>query len=80
MTPTQAIEYFGSRTAVAEICNISETAVGYWVKQGWIHYDKQCLLEVEARRAPRKGKLRPVASWLDVPEERRPSAFEARVA
>lgn len=74
MTPQQAIDYFGSRAEVARVCGITETAVGYWVKQGWIHYDKQCLLQVEAERNPRKGKRRIVASESDIPEEKRRAA------
>lgn len=74
MVPQQAVAFFGSRGELAKVCDVTETAVGYWVKQGWIPYDKQCLIQVEAERAPRKGKTRLVASWHDVPGEKRRAA------
>lgn len=75
VTPFQAIEYFGSRSELATVCDVTDTAVYHWVTQGWIPYDKQCLIQVEAERAPRKSsRRRIVASWHDVPEERRKAA------
>lgn len=74
MKPQEALAFFGMRTKIAEICNITPTAVGHWFKQGWIHYDKQCVLEVESLKIPRKdraGRVPLVASWDDVPEDKR---------
>lgn len=58
MTNDQAISIFGSRKAIAEVCDVTETAVSYWFKNGGIPYDKQCLLQVEAER---QGKRRIIA-------------------
>jgi len=75
MTPSQPIDYFGSRNEVARICNVTKTAVYYWVKQGWIPYDKQCQIQVEAERLPKKkGKRLPVASKYDIPDNVRRAA------
>lgn len=74
MVPQQAIDYFGSRGELAQVCAVTETAVGYWVKQGWIPYDKQCQIQVESERAPKKGKKRIVASWHDIPADKRRAA------
>lgn len=68
--PSQAIDYFGTRADVSAVCQVTETAVYHWVKQGWIPYDKQCLLQVESERNPKKGKRRIVASRSDIPQER----------
>ena len=57
MYPIQAAEFFGSRKALAEVCGVSQTAVYHWFKQGWIPYDKQCLLQVEADRTKRSHAL-----------------------
>lgn len=70
MTPAEAIEYFGDRRAVAQVCKISEQAVSKWRRLGFIPYDKQCLLQVESERAPRKRRKRLVASWHDIPDKR----------
>lgn len=71
MTPMQAIDFFGDRNKVATVCDVTKTAVYYWVKQGWIPYDKQCLLQVEADRLPQKlRKRRIVASKHDLPAKR----------
>lgn len=70
VTPEQAIEFFGSRSDVADVCAVTPTAVYHWVSQGWIPYDKQCLLQVEAERAPTKrGRRRIVASRHDIPKK-----------
>lgn len=57
MTPQQPIKVFGSKDKVAEICDITPTGVSMWAKRGGIPYDKQCLLEVEARRRGKRGLL-----------------------
>lgn len=69
MLPDEAIEFFGSRNALAEVCDVSPTAVHHWVRKGWIPYDKQCLIQLEAGRV-RTKKRRPVASKKDIPEVR----------
>ena len=70
MKPSQAVDFFGDRGQLALICNVTPTAIHHWVKQGWMPYDKQCLVQVESERSVKKGRL--VASWQDVPEEKRP--------
>lgn len=72
VTPNQAINFFGDRNELAKICNVTPTAVHHWVKQGWMPYDKQCLVQVESERSSKKGRL--VASWMDVPSEKRRKA------
>lgn len=67
VTPSQAIDYFGTRTDVATVADVTETAVYHWVKQGWIPYDKQCLLQIESERKPMNGKRRIVAKRHDIP-------------
>lgn len=75
MTPIQAISFFEGRAGLASVCKVTETAVHYWVRQGFIPYDKQCLIQVEAERLPRrKSKGRLQASWHDIPAEKRPAA------
>lgn len=61
MTLDQAIDFFGSRSQVAGVCEVTPTAIYHWDRQGWIPYDKQCLLELEARRAKKRGKRIPIA-------------------
>lgn len=70
VTPTQAVDFFETRGKLARICNVTEAAVSHWMKQGWLPYDKQCLVQVESERSTKKGRL--VASWQDVPAEKRP--------
>lgn len=50
MTNDQALAAFGSREGIANACDVTPTAVHYWIKKGGIPYDKQCLLQVEAER------------------------------
>lgn len=74
MKPQEALDFFGTKAEIAKLCNITDTAVGHWFKQGWIHYDKQCVLAVESQRIPRKdraGRVPLIASWDDVPEDKR---------
>lgn len=59
VTNEQALAVFGSRAAIAEACDVTPTAVSYWIKKGGIPYDKQCLLQVEAER---RNKRRIVAN------------------
>lgn len=74
MTPQQAIDFFGTRGKLADFLGVTETAVGHWVKQGWIYYDRQCQIQVESKRLPlkeRAGKEPLIASWDDIPEDKR---------
>lgn len=61
VTPDQAIDFFGSRSEVAGVCNVTPTAVYHWIRQGRIPYDKQCLIELEARRSRKRGRRVPIA-------------------
>lgn len=70
MTPTEAIDFFGSRTELAAVCDVSQTAVHHWVRKGWIPYDKQCLIQLEAEKLKRRrGRGVPVASRSDIPRQ-----------
>lgn len=60
-----------SRRDLADRLGVTEQAIGFWMRQGWMAYDRQCHVQVEF---PRSG-LR--ASWEDVPEDKRPSEREA---
>ena len=68
MTPQDAITFFGSRKQVAQVCRVTDTAIHHWVKQGWIPYDKQCLLQIEAERSGKKGR-RLIATRSDMPQK-----------
>ena len=69
MTPTQALDFFGSRRELAEVCEVTVTAVHHWVRKGWIPYDKQCLIQLEAQRK-KNAKGVPMARRQDVPERK----------
>lgn len=69
MTPQQAIDHYRTQAAMARALDVTDAAVYLWVKNGFIHYDKQCQIQVETG-----GKLQ--ASWLDVPEEKRPEGWD----
>lgn len=71
MKPQQAIDFFGTRTKLATALGVTDTAVGQWVKQGWIYYERQCQIQVESEKLPLEGKEPLVASWDDIPEEKR---------
>lgn len=74
MRPQQAIDFFGNRGVLAGALGVTETAVGQWVRQGWIPYDRQCHIQIESKRLPAKeraGKEPLIASWDDVPEDKR---------
>lgn len=51
MTPEQAIDHFKTRGALAKACEVTETAVYLWLKQGAIPYDRQCQIQVETNGA-----------------------------
>lgn len=71
MTPSEAIEFFGSATEVARICDVSLAAVYNWGKRGGIPYDKQCQIQIEAEKlAAQRGRKRyPTANRKDAPEK-----------
>lgn len=48
MTPEEAISHYGSQAAVARACDVTDSAVYLWVKQGFIPYDKQCQIQVDS--------------------------------
>ena len=73
MTPTQLITHYGSQAAVADAAELTDTAIGHWVKQGWIPYDKQDFFEHDSA-----GQLK--ASWLDLPAEKRPKHLREATA
>lgn len=69
MKPSDPISFFGGVTAVAEVVGVTTAAVCNWVRRGWIPYDKQCLLELEAAKS---GKKRyPKARREDVTQDSR---------
>lgn len=70
MTPEQLIGHYGTRTEIATKAKVTETAVGLWVKQGWIPFDKQSFFEADSKK-----KLR--ASWMDLPAKKRPLHLQA---
>ena len=77
MTPQQLVDHLDKhgiqRKNFAENLGVSEAAISFWLKQGWITYERQSHIQLELR-----GKLR--ASWDDVPEERRPVSHKERAA
>jgi hypothetical protein len=75
MRPQPAIEFFGSRGELAGVLGVTDTTIGYWVKRDWIPYDRQCQIQVESQKPEyAKGRAPLVASWDDVPEDRRVAA------
>lgn len=76
MKPQELVDYLEakgiSRKSLTDRLGVTEQAISFWLKQGWITYERQCHIQLEL---PRSG-LR--ASWDDVPEERRP--IEAKAA
>lgn len=61
MTPSQAIAYFGSKSALAAALQISHSAVYKWEKHGSIPLDRQSEIEVRT-----SGALR-----ADIPNDER---------
>lgn len=75
MRPQEAIDFFGGRGDLARVLGVTGTAVGYWVKQGWIQYDRQCQIQIESQKPEHaKGRKPLIASQKDVPQERRVAA------
>lgn len=75
MRPQEPIDFFGGRLALGKVLGVTDTAVGYWVKQGWIPYDRQCQIQVESQKPEHaKGREPLVASQEDVPHDRRVAA------
>lgn len=70
MLPQQAVDYYGTRSALARVCRVTDTAVGQWLKQGWMPFDKQETVEHDSKK-----KLE--ANWLDLPRNRRPVHLRA---
>ena len=56
MTPNQAVNFYGSRAALAGVCDVSVQAVGHWVRYNAIPYDKQCQIQVETGNKIRAHK------------------------
>lgn len=65
MKPSEPIEFFGSVNALAVVCDVTDAAVYKWLRQGWIPYDKQCLIQLEAAKVKGKKPV-PKASKDDV--------------
>lgn len=76
MKPQELVDYLEdkniSRRHFADRLGVTEQAIGFWLRQGWITYERQCHIQLEL---PRSG-LR--ASWDNVPAARRP--VEAKTA
>lgn len=71
MTPHQVVRYLEERRIarkdLADRLGVTEAAIYYWVKQGWIAFDRQCHIQVELRGSGLR------ASWDDVPHDKRPA-------
>lgn len=72
MTPHQLAKYLDKagihRKDFADRLGVTEAAISFWLRQGWMTYERQCSVQLEL---PASG-LR--ASWNDVPKIRRPGA------
>lgn len=70
MTPEQLVHHLDKneipRKDFAERLGVTEAAISFWLKQGWMTYERQCHAEKELR-----GKLK--ANWSDVPKDKRPA-------
>lgn len=69
MKPQEIVDYLEkrglSRRYLADKLGVTEQAISFWLKQGWITYERQCHVQLEL---PRSGL---VARWEDVPEDKR---------
>ena len=69
MKPKEIVDYLEkrgmSRRDLADKLGVTEQAISFWLKQGWITYERQCHVQLEL---PRSGL---VASWDDVPKDKR---------
>ena len=72
MTPQQVVDYLEkkgiSRADFARTVNVTEAAISFWLRQGWMTHERQCQVQLAL---PGSG-LR--ARWEDVPAEKRPAA------
>jgi transcriptional regulator with XRE-family HTH domain len=77
VTPQQLVEHLDQRgiqrREFADRLGVTEAAISYWLKQGWMTYERQCSVQIELG-----GAL--LASWNDVPEDKRPQHQPARLA
>ena len=87
MTPQQLAKHL-ERAGVGrkEFCDrlgVTEASFSFWIKQGWLTYERQCHVENELAKMGDAGligeKLRGGvrASWDDVPDDKRPQAAAA---
>lgn len=64
MRPLEAVEYYGSQAAMARRLDVSDSAVGQWVRQGFIPFDRQCQIQIDSAGAvlANKEDAKPVAA------------------
>ncbi|MDP2621581.1 MAG: hypothetical protein Q8P46_15655 [Hyphomicrobiales bacterium] len=71
MTPRQVVAYLERsgipKKDLADRLGITESAVYFWLKQGWIAHERQCQIQLELRGSGLR------ANWDDVPDEKRPA-------
>jgi transcriptional regulator with XRE-family HTH domain len=70
MTPQQLVDYLETRgigrKEFADRLGVTESAISFWLREGYMAYDRQCHVEKELRGS----KLR--ADWDDIPANKRP--------
>ena len=68
MTPQQLVnhleKYEITQQEFARRLGVTPALISFWLRSGWISYERQCQIQLELR-----DKLR--ASWDDVPAEKR---------
>lgn len=63
-----------SRSDLAARLGVTPQAVGFWIKQGWMTFERQTHIQYEF---PRSGLM---PSWNDVPPSKRPAEEEEKRA
>lgn len=51
MYPSEVVKFYGSQAEAARRLEVTDTAVGHWLRQGWMPYDRQCQAQVDSAGA-----------------------------
>lgn len=65
-----------------EFCDrlgVTEASFSFWLKQGWMTYERQCHVQLELEKMVKGGDIAKkyddaiTADWNDVPKDKRPA-------
>jgi hypothetical protein len=48
MYPHQVVDFYKTQAEAARRLDVSDTAVGHWLRQGWMPFDRQCQVQVDS--------------------------------